>query len=255
MSGPLKVSFCTTAMNRLHHVRQTLPQNIESNRGYAAVEFVLLDYSSNDGLADWVKAEMAQHIKAGLVLFAQAAGYKEFCMAHAKNMAHRLASGDIVCNLDADNFSGSDFAGYLAGHFTKGGQIIMRGEGPRGTGGRIALRRQDFVALGGYDERMTHGWGYEDCDLHERARGLGLKSVSIPAKSPYLSVIRHSHAERTTHYRQKDPLVSAKKHRWLSSESLRRKEYSANDGKLWGAGRVLVNSSETVELPFTAGKA
>lgn len=235
-------------MNRLHHVRQTLSQNIESNRHYKAVEFILLDYSSNDGLADWVQAQMAEHIKAGLLLFAQAAGYKEFCMAHAKNLAHRLATGDIVCNLDADNFSGPDFAGYLAAQFANDGRIIMRGDGGRGTGGRIALRREDFIVLGGYDERMRYGWGYEDCDLYERACAFGLKPVGIAGKSPYLSAIRHSHTERTRHYRQKDPLVSAKRHRWLSSESLRRKEYSANHGKPWGAGSVLVNFTETMEL-------
>jgi len=251
MSELLKVSFCTTAMNRLHHVRETLPKNIEANVGTAAVEFVLLDYASNDGLADWVRSEMAQHIKAGLLLFARADGYKEFFMAHAKNLALRLASGSIVCNLDADNFSGPGFAEHLATQFRQRGRIIMRAEGPRGTGGRIALRREDFVSMGGYDERMAHGWGYEDCDLYKRARAIGLKAVGIPANSPFLATIRHSQAERTKHYQQKDPHVSEKRHQWPSNESLRRKEYLANQGKRWGAGHVLVNFTDALELPVT----
>ena len=41
-------------MNRLYHIRETLPRNVRDNKDYPYVEFVLLDYGSDDGLEDWV---------------------------------------------------------------------------------------------------------------------------------------------------------------------------------------------------------
>jgi hypothetical protein len=36
-----------------------------------------------------------------------------FKWLRAKNIAHQIATGDIVCNLDADNYTGKDFAFYI----------------------------------------------------------------------------------------------------------------------------------------------
>ena len=55
---PYKISFATVCMNRLHHIRQTLPKNIADNSDYENVEFILLDYNSSDGLEEWVKETM-----------------------------------------------------------------------------------------------------------------------------------------------------------------------------------------------------
>ena len=45
-----KISICTTCMNRLDDLKQTLPQNILDNADYTRTEFVLIDYNSSDGL-------------------------------------------------------------------------------------------------------------------------------------------------------------------------------------------------------------
>ncbi|WP_158563357.1 hypothetical protein [Chitinophaga silvatica] len=47
---PLKISFCTVCMGRLHHLRQTLLQNIADNTTYDNLEFVILDCNSEDGI-------------------------------------------------------------------------------------------------------------------------------------------------------------------------------------------------------------
>src|SRR5580658_4562684 len=88
------ISLCVTVMDRLHHLRRTLPENIAASRNSCLVEFVVLDYSSHDGLEDWIKTEMLDQLKAGVVVFAQLRNSSEFHMAHAKNVAHRLARGD-----------------------------------------------------------------------------------------------------------------------------------------------------------------
>jgi hypothetical protein len=243
-----KVSLCTTVMDRLHHACQTLPKNIEWNLGDVPVEFVVLDYSSKDGLGAWVRREFQRYIESGVLVFGQIFGRNEFCMAHAKNVAHRLASGDILCNVDADNFTGPGFAAYLEAEFRRADNMFVRSASPRGSSGRLALRSDHFVALGGYDERLSYGWGYEDGDLYERAKAWGLREVLIPKDSPYLSVIRHGIEESTRYYREKNRRISQAKHRALSRESLQRGELVANTGHNWGAGTVLRNFSDWLEL-------
>jgi len=45
-----KISFCIVCMNRLHQLSQTLLQNIRDNEDYSELEFIVLDYNSNDGM-------------------------------------------------------------------------------------------------------------------------------------------------------------------------------------------------------------
>lgn len=42
-------------MNRLHHLQETLPINVLNCGDNDSVEFVILDYSSTDGLEFWMK--------------------------------------------------------------------------------------------------------------------------------------------------------------------------------------------------------
>ena len=109
----LKISFCTTCKGRLEHLKQTLPANIEACKGYPNTEFVILDYDSRDGLEQWIKDNFQEEIKSGLVRYAKLDGATDFKMAHAKNMVHRLATGDVLCNVDADNFLASGTPEYL----------------------------------------------------------------------------------------------------------------------------------------------
>lgn len=48
-----QISFCITCMNRLKHLQETLEKNILDNFLVDEVEFVVLDYNSQDGLEEW----------------------------------------------------------------------------------------------------------------------------------------------------------------------------------------------------------
>jgi len=54
--------------------------------------------------------------------------------------------------------------------------IIVYGECE--IGGRIAISKDNFNKLGGYDERFKD-WGYEDLDFIYRARNLGLRRFTV----------------------------------------------------------------------------
>ncbi len=144
-----------------------------------------------------MKDELKEYLRTELLVFYSASGFQHFNFAHAKNIAHRLARGEIVCNLDADNFTGLGFAEYLMDVFSTCERLMMRA--PRlikGTNGRIALRKSDFEAIGGYDERMELGWGFEDDDLIRRGTMAGIKKRIIPIKSSFLTAIQHADSDR-----------------------------------------------------------
>ena len=110
-------------------------------------------------------------------------------MAHAKNMAHRLGileGADVLVNLDADNFTGQDFAGYIGEQMQNPQQFMWArkdpGDGrPRGISGRIIVTRAAFLAAGGYDEKYTT-WSPDDKDFHARLERMG---EDFTARDPY----------------------------------------------------------------------
>jgi hypothetical protein len=118
-------------------------------------------------------------------------GASEFHIAHAKNVAARcgiLEGADILVTLDADNFTGADFAVRIAQAFSEfkpSSRMVMcpdiqhiqslpwdENRPLRGYAGRLAIRAQDFIKAGGYDEQFNI-WGSEDTDLLFRLERLG----------------------------------------------------------------------------------
>jgi hypothetical protein len=167
-----KISFCIVCMNRLYHLKETLLKNIEDNISYEKLEFILLDYNSTDGIEDWVKLNMKNYIKKGILKYYKTGEPKSFHRSHSRNVAMKLGSGDIICNLDADNFLGKDFAHYINYHFSFSDVIFLCSGKPDGSYGRVSTKKKDFLKIRGYDEKMS-GWGFEDDDLYQRLENLG----------------------------------------------------------------------------------
>ncbi|HEX6426988.1 MAG TPA: glycosyltransferase, partial [Niastella sp.] len=112
-NSPAKISFCIVCMNRLHHLQQTFLRNIHDNDDYPNLEIVLLDYNSQDGMELWVNENLREFIAAGRVTYYKTFEPQVFSHSHSKNLAFRLASGDIVCNINADHFTGKGFGHYV----------------------------------------------------------------------------------------------------------------------------------------------
>ena len=210
------ISFCITCKNRLHHLKQTLPQNIANNThpdgSGPVVQFVVVDYDSDqDGLEQFMKDNYSDQINSGLIKYVKLAQAAKFDMPHAKNVAHRMADGDILCNLDADNVTAPNFAAWLkhtidafASHDINlcirpnvrlsavkklaGGEVT-------GVNGRIAVKREFFEAVHGYDETMKTTRS-EDADFVARLEAIGVHPRFLDLDK-YGKVVQHDDVERS----------------------------------------------------------
>ena len=165
-----KISICTTCMGRTNDLRQTLLQNINDNISYGNVEFVVLNYGSKDDMHDYMMSnEIRKFIKSGIIRYLRTKSPNFFSMSHSRNIAFLNSTGDIVTNVDADNYTGFGFAEFI--NRLNESCIDKKpffSKGKRGLHGRIGVRKSDFISLGGYDEDLS-GYGWDDHSLLLRA--------------------------------------------------------------------------------------
>jgi MoaA/NifB/PqqE/SkfB family radical SAM enzyme len=244
-----KLSFFTVCMGRLHHLKATLPRNIAWNADHSDVEFVLLDYTSPDDMASWVQAELGEHLRSGRLVYYRYDDAQFFSYSHSRNLAARLCSGDIVCNVDADNLTGPGYARYvdeqmkdndlLVGCNVENGAFTTI-PNDFGFTGRMAVRRRLFLDTGGYDEDMV-AWGYEDLDLYNRLSRRGLRCAPIAPR--FLTALPHDDKERIAftkakHIGRSGPTGGTQlEHETISHDKIARGELVANRGRM-GIGRV-----------------
>jgi len=197
--GPFKkISICTTCMGRTMHLKKTYLKNIKDNINYPDIEFVLLNYGSKDDMEAWAKDNLSEYIDKGIVKYYHTDQPEKFHACKAKNLAHRLATGEILVNMDADNYSGQDFAFYVNHTFKNSSSISCQfaGKGFRffDTCGRIALLKDQFDKVGGYNEALAPFAG-EDIDLLKRLEILGIK-INVIDVVNFLRTVKHDNKLR-----------------------------------------------------------
>ncbi len=181
-------------MNRLHHLKETLPMNLVDNNDIKNIEFVILDYNSNDGLENWMRENLDSFGEK--VVYFRTIQPSFYNRSHSRNMVFRLATGDILCNLDADNFTGKGFAAYLISQFQQESSIFIAPDknSLSDTFGKISMLKRDFLTVRGYDETIK-GYGFEDNDLKNRLINLG-RNEKFFGQAEFLRAITHTEEER-----------------------------------------------------------
>ena len=249
-----RIAFVTTCKDRLQHICRTLPRNIKDNADYSNCIFVVLGYGDPE-LDEYMRREFATNPKVVYYGFPSGEG---FHVAQAKNLAMRsamLESPDILVTVDADNYIGSGFARFLGFQMGMGEpntffcpdhvKIKTIPHGPlrpmRGYAGRLAIRVQDFVKMGGYDESFDT-WRGEDTDINQRMLRMGFQMEFIP--NSFLEVIPHGGDVRFKQYEHARIYERAYEFKVIQS----RTETVSNYGQ-WGCGTVYRNFDDTpIEL-------
>jgi len=245
----MKISFCTTSMNRLCHLGQTVLKNIQHTSSHPDVEFVLLDYNSTDGLEDWAKENLSCHIDSGRVSFYRTSQPRYWVAAHAKNIAHKMATGDVLCNIDSDVLVPEGFAEYIEEAFSSGHELIMSFEsedvyGSNGCAGIIAAKRDHFYSVNGYDESISLGWGFDDMNYQFRCRMHNDLHLFTPPK--ICMCIPHPNEVRTENCQLKEIEATKELSFSICQDTAAAQDYVANKSHEWGAAVLTKNFTHSL---------
>lgn len=241
-----KVSFCTTCKGRLYQYKQTIVKNIEDNADHPDTEFVLVNHNSPDHLDDWVRDNLMPYIESGKLCYYKMVDIRPWHVCHAKNIAHRVATGEILCNLDGDNFTGPGFATFIDDVISKDKKTVGWLNHGSSTCGRIFLLAEHFKTLGGYDEKFMP-MSYQDMDLIRRAEKIGLTILRINTKPEFAKIIPNG-ISKTLYCQSKASIGVMDQHnREISRKRMNMKIYSVNP-EGYGKCTVLKNFKEIVDL-------
>jgi hypothetical protein len=212
------------------------------------MEFVLLNYNSQDGLHDWVLATFPDELRSGRLRYFHEHTARSFFFSHARNVCAKLATGDILCNVDADHFVATGFVDHIRGILAGQKKALIRARGLGCFGGRITLFRKDFWRLGGYNEEFVWGWGCEDTDLIRRAEAMDLKSLTYDNDTFCTRglVIQHYEEASISNAVLGDMTRSTRLHNMISQLNLDKGELVANWGYAWG--QAVVTDHEGKEI-------
>jgi len=249
-----RVSLCTTCMGRRSDLERTLPVNLKLNAGYP-VEFVILDYNSSDGLEDWMRRHMRAEIESGLVAYYRTTEPRFYSMTHSRNVAFKLASGDIVCNVDADNLTldpalaeppAMCFAERLNLLANQIGRRVFFAKSRQLLRGRLGFFRDEFIhELGGYDEELT-GYGRDDHDLRDRAWRLGYTHMRFDGA--YIFRYKTPRGDKGTNMENKKWRETERANAARSAANVAAGRLRANEGREWGRAKVRKNFDEWIEI-------
>jgi hypothetical protein len=242
-----KISICTTCMDRTYDLKTTYIKNIEENIAtYPNCEFVLLNYNSSDDMDEWVKNNLMKYIDAGILNYYKTTEPKFYNMSHSRNVAFKLAQGDIVNNVDADNFTGEKFA-YLVNMLAElQDSKAVFAKGKRMMHGRIGLYKKEFLELGGYDEDLV-GYGFDDHSVMYRAMMSGYKLMWWCGICK-MGRIKTPRKEITKNFEQKSWKETERLNKKIVYDKLEAGNLLANVGKHWGKATVLKNFKEIISV-------
>lgn len=115
------------------------------------------------------------------------------------NFLAKKSNGDVICICDADVIKNTDYLQEISSKLTRNTFLVQfvkyltlrqrniefdnifenechkNIELNTGAKSQIAIYKETFLELGGYDENFF-GWGYEDSDLYDRLERYGIKA-------------------------------------------------------------------------------
>ena len=193
---PLKISLCTTCCNRIEDLRYTLPHNMKFIELYnKPVEWVIVDYNSTNKTE--IKLALDEIKKPSNLDLKLIRSNEKWNIGRAKKLVHDSATGDVLINIDSDNFLGASYLDMIHQEISTNRLSIIyfswteefrryRDEYGLDLGfmGKIAISKGIYKAIGGYTTDLI-GYGGDDTDLINRAILLPINKVILNDKLKY----------------------------------------------------------------------
>lgn len=200
MAEQLRASVIIPTYNRQAVLAKTLTALYSQTVPAELYEIVIVDDGSTDGTADMVASFRSRRGPRLIYHWQENKG-----RSAARNKAVCLASNELLIFVDSDLIPCSRFvAAHLRAHQ---GQPKLIGHGPvihcnslehpeetpfKVTDisraffatGNASVRREHILTAGGFDEDFVE-YGWEDLELGQRLRAIGLRATSIPEARGY----------------------------------------------------------------------
>ena len=240
-----KISICTTCMGRTEDLKKTYIQNLDDNLGYGNIEFVLLNYGSRDDMDTWVFQNLMEYIQGGVVNYYRTDEPIYYSMTHSRNIAFKVATGDIINNVDADHYTNPDFVRYinaLANTYETTKVVFVKSK--QKNRGRVGIFKKEFMELGGYDESLE-GYGHDDQDLLLRAYHSGCGLIKFGGE--YMRITDDHARHPVGNYQVKDWRYTQRRNALISLLNIYMKRFKANENHPWGRAHLVKNFSEEVD--------
>lgn len=184
------ISLCIPCKNRTHDLKRVMPSLVRAAAFSPPVEVLILDYDSQDDLAQYMAT-----VQSPSIAYRKYEHPTPYHMAHARNLSVLASHGEyfVISSTDisvAENF----FATVRALIHTHQPTWLS----PSRYKGVIVCKREEFLRIGGYDERIEF-YGCDDREIEARLVRSGGKHVEYPWQ--LLQVIRTPNEEKIKNYR------------------------------------------------------
>ncbi len=190
------ITFTTTCMGRLSHLKQTLPRLVSQ----PGCHVVVADFSCPDQCGRWIR----ENYSPQQVTVVNVHGRTVFDRSQAKNAAISGATTPWVCVIDADIVVADNFAQEIRRRLFPG-RFLRRLSTSHGVGGTFVASRRELVAVGMHDPTFQ-GWGEQDFDVFDALRFIGQQAGAFPEE--LIGHLDHDDEMRTRFHETTDRRVS-----------------------------------------------
>lgn len=172
MNNPQKISVITAVKNRSEILKEGIDNWLSSGD---LDEIVVVDWSSDIPFT-------YNHEKVKVY---RVEGEKYWILTHALNLAASLASNKLIMKMDADYRLKKEIfniSPQSKNHFIRGNWELAETENDRFINGFLMIHKESFESVGGYNEDIDF-YGYDDCDLYDRLKSIGMSELSVGVSS------------------------------------------------------------------------
>jgi hypothetical protein len=215
-------------MNRTYDLRKTLPLTIQAANESPPVEIVVVNYNSKDDLDEYMIGVDGERLESGnLLTYKKYTGREYYHMAHAQNLSMLAGSGEYLVNAAADLVLASNFFSVIRDLLAPGDIVWMDSK----RYGWPVIRKDEFIASGGFDERMEY-YGKNDRDIIGRLHRRGGKHVPYP--DSIMTTIPTSRKAKFENYSMESAHGMKVLNKEVYEENMKRGVLVAND-EGWGS--------------------
>jgi hypothetical protein len=199
----------------------------------------LMDVNSKDAFRNWIRQQdLTKYTECGYLRYYETDILDQWHASIGKNTATHQSRGTIVVTLDCDNFTGYRGGRFVITQFEQNDYNCVVHQydwkPQNGNFGRIALTKEKFNEIGGYDQSLLP-MGYQDWDILKRAEASGCTYVN-PTDVEFNRAIMNEGGKELSMANQKD---EHKQMGWIEMNrinklkchhNLYRKKHKANEG-------------------------